>query len=93
MHKEDVNAVLKHWTERQAAGEIPFRFKNLPTTSKRGKQSSADINTPTPASPTEKPEAGQRDTGSNQDQGSAGEDQGGSEGIAGNVRLLTIHGL
>src|SRR6266702_4525231 len=25
--QEDVNALLKHWTQRQAAGEIPFRFK------------------------------------------------------------------
>ena len=24
----DANALLQHWTQRQAAGEIPFRFKN-----------------------------------------------------------------
>jgi hypothetical protein len=93
MHKEDVNAVLKHWTDRQAAGEIPFRFKNNPMANKRGKQSSADVNTPTPADPTEKSEEDRRDAGSNQEQGSDGEDQGGGEGVAGNVRLLPIHGL
>ncbi|KAI9438332.1 hypothetical protein H4582DRAFT_2057761 [Lactarius indigo] len=27
IRQEDVNALLKHWTQRQAAGEIPFRFK------------------------------------------------------------------
>jgi hypothetical protein len=26
---DDANALLKHWTGRQAAGEIPFRFKNV----------------------------------------------------------------
>ncbi|KAI9456959.1 hypothetical protein BJY52DRAFT_1187564 [Lactarius psammicola] len=26
---EDTNALLKHWTQRQAASEIPFRFKKL----------------------------------------------------------------
>src|SRR6201996_6232911 len=24
----DANALLQHWTQRQAAGEIPFQFKN-----------------------------------------------------------------
>jgi hypothetical protein len=27
LRQDDVNAMLKHWTERQAAGEVPFRFK------------------------------------------------------------------
>ena len=27
LRQDDVNTMLKHWTERQAAGEVPFRFK------------------------------------------------------------------
>jgi hypothetical protein len=27
LRQDDVNAMLKHWTERQAAGEVPFQFK------------------------------------------------------------------
>src|SRR6266702_546093 len=27
IRQEDVNALLKHWTQRQAAGKIPFHFK------------------------------------------------------------------
>ena len=30
MVREDVNAVLKHLSIRQAAGEVPFRFFKLP---------------------------------------------------------------
>ena len=26
IRREDANAILKHWTERQAAGKVPFRF-------------------------------------------------------------------
>lgn len=28
--KDDVNAMLKHWTERQADGKLPLRFKHVP---------------------------------------------------------------
>ena len=27
LRQEDVHELLKHWTERQAAGEVPFDFK------------------------------------------------------------------
>lgn len=27
--QDDVNAILKHWTERQAAGEVPLQFKKV----------------------------------------------------------------
>ena len=27
LRQDDVNVMLKHWTERQAAGEVPFWFK------------------------------------------------------------------
>src|SRR6266404_1847421 len=31
----DVNALLQHWTARQAAGETPFRFKKVVDTSQK----------------------------------------------------------
>jgi hypothetical protein len=27
LHQDNMNTMLKHWTERQAAGEVPFQFK------------------------------------------------------------------
>jgi hypothetical protein len=34
----DVNALLQHWMARQAAGEIPFRFKKVVDTSSQQRQ-------------------------------------------------------
>ena len=41
---EDADALLKHWTQRQAAGEIPLRFK------KKGKQCGKKASVPNNAS-------------------------------------------
>ena len=32
LRQEDVNAILKHWTWRQAAGKVPLRFKKAAKT-------------------------------------------------------------
>ena len=39
-----VNRLLKHWTDRQEAGEIPFRFKNVANlkAGRRGEEASTD---------------------------------------------------
>jgi hypothetical protein len=29
LRQEDINNLLKHWTHRQAASEVPFRFKKM----------------------------------------------------------------
>jgi hypothetical protein len=29
LRQEDINDLLKHWTHRQAAGEVPFCFKKM----------------------------------------------------------------
>lgn len=29
LRQEDVNAILEHWTRRQAAGKVPFRFRKV----------------------------------------------------------------
>lgn len=29
LRQDDVNAMLNHWAERQAAGEVPFQFKKV----------------------------------------------------------------
>lgn len=82
---EDANTLLQHWTQRQASGEIPFRFKNNPEANKRGKRASEDVNAPTLAGPTD-----QQGTGGRQEQGSNGQDQGDGEDIAHNVRWFPL---
>ena len=42
MRRDDVNAHLEHWTNRQAAGKKPFRFKNLKRTARHYKQVASD---------------------------------------------------
>jgi hypothetical protein len=43
---EDVNSLLQHWTWRQAAGEIPFWFKQVEKADRHGKQVLAADRTP-----------------------------------------------
>ena len=35
MHTEDLNAMLQHWKAREAAGEVPFRFKKVDKAARR----------------------------------------------------------
>jgi hypothetical protein len=42
MRLDDVNAHLEHWTNRQAAGKKPFRFKNLKRTARHGNKAVSD---------------------------------------------------
>ena len=85
---EDANALLKHWTQRQASGEVPFRFKNKnsPMPDRRRRRTLAVVNAPTPAGPSGQPEGDHRDTGSRRERGNNGEDQEDGENVTGNVR-------
>jgi hypothetical protein len=40
LRQEDVHELLKHWTERQAAGEVPFEFKKKVKPARRNKRTS-----------------------------------------------------
>ena len=42
MRLDDVDTLLKHWTNRQAAGKKLFCFKNLKHTARHGKQAASD---------------------------------------------------
>jgi hypothetical protein len=42
IRRDDANTILQHWTNRQDAGKLPFRFKILKA-AWSGKQASADI--------------------------------------------------
>lgn len=42
----DANALLQHWTARQAAGEIPFRFEKAVGTSRQGDRVSVSGDSP-----------------------------------------------
>jgi ATP-dependent helicase YprA (DUF1998 family) len=38
LRQDDVNTMLKHWTERQAAGEVPFQFKKKVKAARKNKR-------------------------------------------------------
>jgi hypothetical protein len=73
---DDANALLKHWTQRQAAGEIPFRFKKFDKADQRGKRASADEDAS--AGMGSRPPNARKD----QERGDDEEDQGDGEGSA-----------
>ena len=79
---DDANALLKHWTERQAAGEIPFWFKKVAKANRQGGRASEDNGDPPAAVPRGvcQPDARQQDTYEDQAQG--GEAHGDGEGSA-----------
>jgi hypothetical protein len=88
---EDANTLLQHWTQRQASGEIPFRFKNNPKVDRGGKRASAGDNVPIPAAPINQLDGDHQGTGSRQEQGSNEVDQGDGEEVSGNVREIQTH--
>ncbi|KAF8257949.1 hypothetical protein EI94DRAFT_1708448 [Lactarius quietus] len=64
---ENANALLKHWTQRQAAGEIPFQFKNGVNTDRRGKKVSVNANTSDPVGPRDQSEGTLQENQENQE--------------------------
>jgi hypothetical protein len=70
---EDANALLKHWTQRQAAGQVPFRFKDLKEgkANRQSKQSSGEDNASAGV--------GQSGIHGNQEQGSDGDGENSAE--------------
>ena len=64
MHLGDLNSLLQHWTQRQDAGEITFRFKKA---DRQGKQASAVENTPIGVGPRAESESDPQDV--HEDQG------------------------
>ena len=55
IHLDDANDLLQHWTQRQAAGEIPLEFKNNIKADHRGTWASegGDTSTPVPSNQSE----------------------------------------
>ena len=54
---DDANDLLQHWMQRQAAGEIPLKFKNNIKADCCGTQALEDGDTSTPV-PSDQPEGG-----------------------------------
>ncbi|KAF8274182.1 hypothetical protein EI94DRAFT_1696126 [Lactarius quietus] len=77
---EDADALLKHWTQRQAAGEIPFWFKNSVNTNRHGKKVSVNANTSDSVGPRDQSEGILKDSQENQERVGHGASQGGGEG-------------
>jgi hypothetical protein len=53
LRQDAVNEVLEHWTERQAAGEVPFQFKEEIKAARKNKRTSDDNDTDTGRDPRE----------------------------------------
>ncbi|KAF8266107.1 hypothetical protein EI94DRAFT_1701992 [Lactarius quietus] len=64
---KDADALLKHWTQRQAAREILFRFKNGVNTNRCGKKVSVNDDTSSPVGPRNQPEGTLQDSQENQE--------------------------
>lgn len=71
---DNVNAILKHWTQRQAAGAIPFRFRKVDKADRLSRRSSGEDNASTGG--------GTSDIHGNKAQDSDGEFQGDGGGSA-----------
>ncbi|KAF8262952.1 hypothetical protein EI94DRAFT_1704374 [Lactarius quietus] len=77
---EDADALLKHWTQRQAAREILFWFKSGVNANQCGKKVSVNDDTSSPVGPRNQPEGTLQDSQENQEQVFHGTSQGGGEG-------------
>ncbi|KAF8261280.1 hypothetical protein EI94DRAFT_1705653 [Lactarius quietus] len=64
---EDIDALLKHWTQRQAAREILFQFKNSVNANRHGKKVSVNDDTSSPVGPRNQPEGTLQDSQENQE--------------------------
>jgi hypothetical protein len=97
---EDADALLQHWTQRQAAGEIPLRFKNALKANRVGNRYSTNTNgAATSVGATKRSGGDQQDAEESQEQGSDGESPGDSSQQVPestrnqrNVSLLPTHG-
>jgi hypothetical protein len=74
---KDANALLKHWTQRQAAGEVALRFKKV---GKANKQASADDDASTGVGQGVHLAGVPREDGEYREQGDDGDGQGDGEG-------------
>jgi hypothetical protein len=64
--RKDVNAILKHWTQRQAAGKVPFRFKNAAKAIQRNKPAPEENSADADMSPGEESEEDLQSDGGSQ---------------------------
>ena len=59
---DDANALLQHWTQRQAAGEVPLRFKSNFRADQCSMRASEDGDRSTPVVPRDQSEGGEQNT-------------------------------
>lgn len=91
LRQDDVNAMLNHWTERQAAGEVPFQFKKVNAARKNKRtleESDADTDTESGEEAGEDPQSGD----DNQERGN-GDFQGQGSSNSSNEHALPGQGL
>jgi hypothetical protein len=91
LHQDNVNAILNHWMERQAAGKVPFQFKKVNATWKNKhtlEKSDADTNMESGKEAEEDLQSGD----DNQEQGN-GDFQGQGSSNSSNEHALPGQGL
>jgi hypothetical protein len=79
---DDANTLLKHWTQRQSAGEIPLRFMKSDKADRHGKRASADEDVYTGVGQKDQSEGGLPNAHEDQERGDVEEDRGDGEGSA-----------
>lgn len=42
LRREEVNSILEHWVQRQAAGKVPFRFRKMADAIQQNERASED---------------------------------------------------
>ena len=84
LYVEDVDALLKHWMQRHAAGEIPFQFKKVEKVEQHGTCASEEGDPSTGLGLMDKLEGDQQDTLEAQAQGIDGDTQGNDKSLSNN---------
>ena len=82
MRVDELNSLLQHWTQRQASGEIPFRFKTIEKIDRQRKRASTVDDTPIGAGRADQSESQQQDAHGDQERVGGGEGNGDSESSA-----------
>lgn len=71
LRRDDVNALLDHWTQRQAAGKVPLRFRKEAKAILQKKRASGDNDSDVEMGPCEEAEDDPNDNDDTQERGYA----------------------
>lgn len=83
LRRDDVNAILNHWMQRQADGKVPLTFKKAANTLQQNRRASEENGSDAEMEPGEEAEEDLQDNGDSQAQvDAASQGDGGSNDLA-----------